>query len=246
MLPSWHCPTCIKGILKLDKESFKVLFDNETAVHKDSDYFDYEFSSYVFHGHLYCNHCQENVVFSGTCAIDQVYDDQGDGNPYAASNYVRVFSPRYFFPPLRLIQLPNNDEISDELKRLISKSFELYWCDTDACAARIRATIEILLNDLGIDKKDEKGKKIPLHNRILNITDQVSSDTKSMLSAVKWMGNAGAHELDGIDHEQVLDSFEMLEHCLKEIYPSKDDLPLLLKLANKINEAKRPVSRDEI
>lgn len=239
-LPSWHCPTCIKGILKLDKESLRVLFDNETAVHKDGDYFDYEFSSYVFHGHLYCNHCKENVVFSGACAIDQVYDDQGDGDPYTASKYVRMFSPRYFFPPLRLIQLPNNDEISDELKRLISKSFELYWCDADACAARIRATIELLLDGLGIQKNYTNGRKMHLHKRITKISNEVSPEVKEFFEAIKWMGNAGAHELDGIYHEQVLDAFEMLEHCLKEIYPSKDNLPLLLKLAKKINETTRP------
>lgn len=246
MLPAWHCPTCIKGILKLDKESLKVLFDNETAVYKDWEYFDYEHSSYVFHGHLYCNYCQENVVFSGTCSIDQVYDVQGDGDPYTASKYVRMFSPRYFFPPLRLIQLPNSEKISDELKRLIGKAFELYWCDTDACATRIRAAIEILLDGLGVQKNYTNGDKMPLQKRITKISNDVSPEVKEFLEAIKWMGNAGAHGLDCIYREQVLDAFEMLEHCLKEIFPPSNDLPSMLELARKINEAKRPVTRDEI
>jgi hypothetical protein len=57
-----------------------------------------------------------------------------------------------------------------------------------------------------------------------------------MLIAVKWLGNAGSHDGQEPQHEHVRLMYDMLEHCLAQIY---DDKTKKLKaLAKQVNKKK--------
>lgn len=239
-IPNWHCPRCLIGILKLKSDSFCFWDSSDTRNCRDQDFFSYEHVKYTFNGNLFCNHCSETIVFCGTGYVDEIYDRYSDGNPNTPSQYVNIFTPKYFFPPLHIIELPKNQSMSAEIEKIVNKAFEIYWCDADACSTRIRTTLELALERIDGKPLDKNGNPLKLHQRLEKINGKVSRNAEKLMMAIKWSGNAGAHEFDGITTEQVLDAFEMLEFCLKEIYPSEDNLNELLEIATEINEKNRP------
>jgi hypothetical protein len=197
----------------------------------------------VFTGVLNCNVCTETVIFSGDGGVEEDHELHGPDRFY------HYFTPRYFYPPLPIIQIPASEKVPEEVTRLLINSFELFWCDPDACANRIRATLEILLDDMLIVRKKnpQAGKELSLHDRIELIDSTEHPDLSAMMLAVKWLGNAGAHELQGINRGQVLDGYELLEYCLTQLYPTfVDNAPRLRILANAINDKKRPVLKSEL
>jgi hypothetical protein len=245
-IPDWPCPTCSKGILKLDQDSFKARADGVTLQYEGCEERDYEYNTYVFVGFLNCNYCREVVAFSGTGYIDQVYEDD---HPYSKSTYDKIFTPKYFFPALPIIQLPKSKDFPADLKELIRKAFELYWCDPDTCVNRIRTTVEVLLDLKGVLRKKNglTGSKFTFEQRVNQLDSPGLEHPKEMMKALGWMGNAGTHELDGIRHEQILDAFELLQYCLNAIYPEQiDQTPRLMRIAEATNEMKRPVLKSEL
>lgn len=230
----------------LSEKSFHYFETAATKREMNSDYFEAEWTQYVFTGVLSCNICEESVVFSGDGGVEQDYEHD---EQHSGSHFYRFFTPRYFYPPVPIIRIPASEKIPDDVTSLLTKSFELFWCDPDACANRIRATLEVLLDDMQIirKKKPSATKELSLHDRIELINAPELDDVKQMMLAVKWLGNAGTHELEGIHRTQVLNGYELLEFCLDQLYPTfVDKAPRLRILANAINLAKRPVLKGEL
>ncbi len=59
-----------------------------------------------------------------------------------------------------------------------------------------------------------------------------------MLLAIKWLGNAGSHGHGKITIDDVMDSYELTEHILAEIFEPK--IKKLKAIAKKINRKKGP------
>jgi len=98
---------------------------------------------------------------------------------------------------------------------------------------------------MGIPRKlnPDAKKELHLHLRIGLIEAPDGSELceiKQMIEALKWQGNAGSHELQGISHKQLLQSYEMIEFCLQSLYPVVDQRRArLLGLAKEINAKNR-------
>jgi hypothetical protein len=232
-IPHWPCPTCAKGTLRLDKTDFHEAYDAATQETKDEDFFEAEWTRFVFHGLLRCGNCPEKVAFCGNGKIEEEYDVSSD----RGWKYFRRFSPKYFSPSFRLIELENLEVIPENVLISLNNACELYWGDLDACANRIRTTVEYILDDL----KVSRGNLDSLHSRIKKLDSLKFPEVKTILEAVKWIGNAGSHELGKLERKSVLDGFRMLEHCLAVLYPKPpvDSAPILA-LAKAINIAKGP------
>ena len=94
--------------------------------------------------------------------MDQRYDEQG------SAEYFEYFNIHSFYPAPFLCYVAQ--EISNEVERLLKKSFSLYWVDVSAAANALRASLEVLLDSLKIprDQKNANGGtvRMPLHRRI--------------------------------------------------------------------------------
>ena len=64
---------------------------------------------------------------------------------------------------------------------------------------------------------------------------------KELILAIKWLGNAGSHANGKITIDHVMDSYDMFEHVLGQIYVPKTKK--LQALARKVNKQKCPVNK---
>jgi hypothetical protein len=46
-----------------------------------------------------------------------------------------------------------------------------------------------------------------------------------MIYAIKWLGNAGSHDGDAVSMDDVMDSYELLEHILEELCKRAAEAP---------------------
>lgn len=70
---------------------------------------------------------------------------------------------------------------------------------------------------------------------------QKYEEYKEFFFAVKWIGNAGSHAEKDVSADDVMDSLEMMELLLSEIYDKKS--VTIKNLAKKVNKSKGPKKR---
>jgi len=205
------------------------------------DWCDPDQVEFIFMCMLECKNCEETVVVTGTGRVWETHDEN------VSNQYYETFMPSFFQPPLNIISLPCDDKLPELVRASLEKSFPLFWYDFDACASRIRATLELLLDDIGIPRKlDEKVfRELSLHDRIETIPAEPGSEqeeVKHMIMALKWMGNAGTHELEGVQRKQVIHAYKMIEICLARLYPTIDpEIKKMVTIAREIiAEKKKP------
>lgn len=245
--PKWTCPHCCSGTLKIIDVDKNVQFRMEESCKHGwhEDQIDYEACEYQVHGFLTCSHCKGEVTFVGLGTVEQ---ENSDGDGGYSGEYVSVYIPRYFYPAIPLIKLPESDVLPDKVAVLIHKAFELYWCDLSSCVSRLRSAVEHILDQQEIPRftSPENGgtsKRLDLHARIRKFGDSGKHpDVPPLLEAVKWTGNAGTHELDTLTKGDALLTFEMVERVLEIIYPPSNQYELLLA-AQAINRNKRPLGQ---
>ena len=77
-----------------------------------------------------------------------------------------------------------------------------------------------------------------MHDRI-DLLPDLYQDLKELLTAVKWLGNAGSHEGSIVVRRDVCDAYDLLEYVLTEIYEGK--ARKLKEIAVAINKQKGPL-----
>jgi hypothetical protein len=219
---SWACPACKGGILVLDKESIqdgptaKTTSDRSES-DRIGDNWDYGNYEGRFCCLLKCNHagCQQTVAVAGLSR----YLDRQVG-PQECEYELTLF-PGFYSPAPELFRLPPN--CPEQIVQQVRAAFSLYWCDLGSCLNHLRAAVELLLDEMEIErflKKDGRETRISLHARIdiLRSRHPKLSSMCDQLTAVKWLGNVGSHVDDGgeITHDTVFDAFDILEYVLRE------------------------------
>ncbi len=237
-MPLWPCPTCGIGQLQIQRPFIHELSSKSK---KDEDYLrtypEDEVSHYVVI--LICNNsnCRESVSSCGLRGNIKTIGDYGFYDGHTTSS----ITPIFFYPSLQIITLSNNWPIN--IRRQIEKSFSHFFNDGSACANSIRTSIEMLMDELKINKtttnKNKQRKPLKLHDRIV-IFGKQHSEINPYIMAAKWIGNTGSHSDTSLNREKLLDGYDFLEHCLYELYDKKPKLKDLSKKANVINKRKKP------
>lgn len=234
----WQCPTCGKGLLRIKKETF---FSDELAHSKKSynhEAWEPEWMEHIYSCLMQCSNdnCQEVVASTGTGFVDwDIVEIKQGETEQVYSNYYR---PSYFQPHLKIIPIP--DDTPEEVIDSLNDSFKLFFCSPSAAANHVRASVEAMLTDLKVKRYDVSGSKrrpINLHRRI-DLLPTKYNELKELLIAVKWLGNAGSHSGDELTIDDVMDTYEIMEHVLDEIYGKK--LTKIKSIAKKVNKAKGP------
>jgi hypothetical protein len=238
--PDWVCPTCKKGVLRIKKDTF---FKEEDSLSRDHSHeaWDPDWITYVYSCLLVCTNdqCKEIVSNVGVGSVVHHIYEGCRGEPMEA--YTDFFRPKFFEPPLALINIP--DKCPESVSGPLAESFRLFFSVPSAASNNVRIAIEELLTDLKVRKTTlVRGKRrlITLHQRI-DLLPTKHANLKDLILAIKWLGNAGSHGNSGNDAitmDDVMDSYELTEHILHEIYAPKTKK--LAALAKKVNKKKGP------
>lgn len=177
------------------------------------------------------------VASCGTGRVDvSEYEDPEHGY---AQTIEDLFSPSFFHPPLRLLDIPA--DCPSEASKHLQESFALFFADPGASLNCARAAIESVLTDLGIKRfvvVKKTRRPISLHQRISMLPPKLSH-LAEMLTAVKWLGNTGSHADSEVSRDDVVVAYNLIEHVLAELYEKKTKK--LAAIAKKVNKKKGPV-----
>ncbi|OLF35426.1 hypothetical protein BTW00_08975 [Psychrobacter sp. C 20.9] len=225
-VPDYLCPRCNKGLLRLNKDTLKSVETVDSKIYQRNEYSEFQDVQITFNCMFKCinDKCGEIVACTGHAGVDIDYDDFSQPN-----EYYTYYKPLFFYPNLKLITIP--EDTPDNIKKLLNKSFELFFTSPSAAANLVRVSIEEILTNQGVEKINN------LHRRIEKLPKKHES-LKTKFFALKWLGNAGSHSGDSITDDDAMDAYELVEDLLLKIYSSKDDE--LNMLANKINTLKGP------
>jgi len=237
---NWACPTCQSGVLRINGDTFHKYEIHNSRDHSH-DGWDPDWISLTFSCMLTCTnpHCKETVSCAGVGTVDQDYvtDENGEVEP----EYRDSFTPRYFEPHLRLIEIPEG--CPESVSALLNESFKLFFCSPSAASNNVRMAIEELLTELKVRRFNLVAKQrrfISLHQRIELLPSQYAQ-LKDLILAIKWLGNAGSHANGKISMDDVMDSYDMFEHVLEQIYMPKTKK--LRALAKQVNKNKGPAKK---
>lgn len=236
--PDWLCPLCKKGLLRFVDGKFHAEERKNSKDAHSHEAWDPDWIEYVYSGLLRCGNasCGEFVTNSGTGGVDIDIVIGDDGEP--EQTWGDFFRPKYFEPPLRLIDLP--DECPASVSDPLQESFRLFFSSPAAASNNVRIALEALLTELGVKRFNTKnGKRIflSLHSRI-SLLPAKHSELGELLLAIKWLGNAGSHADSAVTIDDVMDAYELIDHVLQELYAQK--AKKAKALAKKINKKKGP------
>ena len=238
-VPKWQCPTCRAGHLVLVPNSLQHRETPTSKREHDHDAWEPYWIKYVFSCLLECANadCREVISSCGTGSVDVFeHDDEEQGWVQETDD---LFTPKYFDPPLILMDVPTRCP-TEACTHLID-SFSLFFADPGASLNCARAAVEAVLTQLRVKRftvVKGKRKSISLHHRIQLLPPKYKEQSELLL-AVKWLGNAGSH--DGVQPSQgdVRVAYDLLEHVLSEIYEKKANK--LKAIAKKVNKKKGPI-----
>lgn len=213
--PSWQCPRCRKGVLRLETDTLKFAETAQSPFTPDGENSGPECYEARFVCMFYCSDrsCQDPSSVVGTVYLNQIsFDERGEGP------WEKVFTPTYFEPPPQPIVLPEvlPPKVADELW----KAFALYWNSSPACATSVRRAIEFLLDhERVLQDEDGSGSRANLHTRLEQYAKS-KPEIADQLTTLKLVGNAGAHS-SNVAHEDLLKAFEILERVLEELFDQR-------------------------
>lgn len=229
-LPNWRCPACLEGHFSVKTEDLVIEETGPSKAAHDHDAWEPDWIENRFIGLLSCSNanCGELAAVCGSSSVNYY---QVDWDEYVDE---KTFNVAAISPAPIPIDVPTN--APEAVVGAIDKASSLIWMNSEAAANQIRQAVEAMMDDAGIDKLDSKEKPIFLHKRIVEFSKS-DPDNGKVLLATKWLGNSGSH-IGGIDRDDVLDAFEMLEFVLENRYDTKKKE--LLAKVDAVNAAKGP------
>ncbi len=237
VFPAWPCPNCQQPALERDLRKEWLIYETaESAEAHDHDEWDPSWITERAAGALVCKRCKDPVIMSAIVANEQAEDTDIGQRMFAQG-----FKPTYFEPALPMIEIP--PAVADDVRQALTRAFALYWSDPSSSGHCIRTAVELMLDQQSIargrnDSKRGERLRRTLHDR-LELFAKRRPELKETLMAVKWLGNAGTHDI--LTHEDVLDTFELLEHTLDEVYNQRSRR--IQRTAKAINRAKGPLKK---
>jgi len=212
-LPRLPCPRCAKGKLA-GKGEPRLLEPVHINLEIERQGLQGELSEGNFIAFMVCNNgfCGEVATVAGDYRSEEhaQWDEHSEQEERYTTTAYRIFS---FRPAPPIINIPKN--LNSDAKRHLKKAFELFWNDYASCANRLRIVVEYLLDQFQIERQGADGGYRSLSGRLKQMKD-VKPEQEHLLSALRWLGNAGSH--DGVvDFKDLISCFEMLEHVMIEL-----------------------------
>ncbi|ELY5787857.1 DUF4145 domain-containing protein [Cronobacter sakazakii] len=223
----WPCPACGQLTLQIIEKSISEAETSETREVKDELWFEPDMYSGVFCCMARCSRsqCREVVCCSGISRYASDWDYE------KGMEYWQVLKPLNFVPALNPFII--NDNCPEEISEPLTASFSVYLAQPGSAANLIRITVERLLTAIGVPERNDKGKRIVLHERLEKHLPNNYSDYAGPLMAIKFLGNAGSHTFDEVKVSDIEDAFEIMEYVVNDIFSKrKESIEVLTKRLN--------------
>lgn len=236
--PSWPCPACQNGNLRLIPDTMKqVASRKERLDQSDPEHYHAEtLNRFVALMKCDARHCGETATLAGNYYSHWVNDGSEEGHTDISYEVLSLIpSPL----PFKIAK-----KVPKAIEDVIREAATLFWIDPKAAANRSREAIEAILTDLGIPTLTAKEKPMHLGKRIdlfAEIEDGKWAEQADIIEAAKWIGNEGTHAT--IDREMALDAFDMLETVIDDIYVRSRHA--LMDKVKATNEKHRPPSKKQ-
>ncbi len=137
--------------------------------------------------------------------------------------------PTHFQPELHLFRLP--EKLGDETCRLLRLSFNHFWYDLDACANKIRQSLELIVKEKGAQGNN-------LEKRIDSLKEKIGVKLTDSLTSLRWIGNEGSHPEKPFTKDQILLTYSILVEVLNSLFPEPDAEENLDEMVQLINQNK--------
>ena len=226
---SWPCANCGGKVALRDG----TLLQSEAAMSLEAHSHDAWEPSWIagrFTALLHCGDCKDPAVVSGVFVGDEFYGEE-------EIEIFNRYEPKFISPPPALIDIiPQTPEAVEEE---LEQAFALFWTDAEACANRLRSTLERILDDQRIQKvpsRENRRVRLSLHSR-LELLHAKKPDVSELLMAAKWIGNAGSHGA-ALARDDLFDGFDLIEQALVMLY--SDTAITTKRLARGINKRRKP------
>lgn len=233
MQVEWPCPECGQKTLQIITESFVLNDTLDTSRNSSEIWFEPEMHVSIFSCMARCtrNQCGEVVACTGKSGWEQQGWDQETLN----DEYYQWFKPKTFFPALHPFEL--SEKCPEEITEPLQASFSIFLMQPGAAANLIRVSVERMLTAMGIAERNDKGKRIILHNR-LGMLPALYESFSEHLMAIKFLGNAGSHTYDDVNTKDIEDAFEIMEYVVNDLFSGrKESVDVLTKrLSDKFKE----------
>ncbi|HCR1067269.1 DUF4145 domain-containing protein [Klebsiella pasteurii] len=217
-IPDWCCPACGRPTLELIPDSFHAKRTSYAQHQYEADEgFCPEDDEDVFSCLLMCSqrNCLQPVSVSGDGYHDREYENSYNGE----FNYIAIYRPRYFYPPLSLFTPCESypEQIKSQLKEISSH----LPGHRQAAINALRTTLESVLDHFGIPR-EQQSRYLSLDKRISLIPEPYRY-IEAGFRAMKWLGNTGSHNLKEISDEDIEGACVMLDDFLLQIFRQPTD-----------------------
>ena len=149
-IPKWPCPKCSVGHLALAPKSLVHKETPESQREHEYEEWAPDWVRYVFSCIFECKNadCKELVASCGEGRVDFFEHEDEEYGLVQSSDC--LFIPKYFNPPLILMDIPT--ECPREAAVHLMGSFALFFADPGAALNCTRAAVEAVLTNLGINR----------------------------------------------------------------------------------------------
>ncbi|WP_446029131.1 DUF4145 domain-containing protein [Lelliottia amnigena] len=223
----WPCPACGQMTLQILKESFVRKSTRSTRLNQAEDWYEPEHDVSVFSCMASCTRkqCQEVVACSGTSTVELDWDEQHSRDVY---HYVN--KPASFIPALHPFTIA--EKCPEEIAEALEAAFSVFLVQPGAAANLIRISVEAMMTAMGVADRNDKDKRIFLHQRLENLPP-IYVAYKEPLMAIKFLGNAGSHSFDGVKVSDIEDAFEIMEYVVNDLFSGrKESVEVLTRRLN--------------
>jgi Domain of unknown function (DUF4145) len=242
-LPPWPCPLDCNGTLAAVGEPLLMEETKRSQSLRDDDDWDPTWIEELHVQRLACSTCATIAVLVSLARPEETESIEPDG--YPSYTYTRRLRPVSLTPMPQLIPIPR--ECPGPVTEVLSEAFSLLWISPPAALARMRAAIELMMDERKIPRKARNMKKdgtwgkyydLNLHKRILRFAQRFPESGEFLLAA-KWLGNEGAHA--SASFPDVLTAADLIDEVLGDLYGKRREQ--LRKQASQINKKRGSIQQ---
>ena len=211
------CPVCQEGHLRFANPSETQNAESLHAQDNEAWEADWIFGTFVATAECENNKCQQIVQALGNYRVDTAMTPRGYNEQYSVYYTITTLSP-----PLVLMRLP--ESTPEEVRKGVERASAVLFLDPGLAGTALRAAVERFLTTEGISAKRSSGGFKNLDERIRD-WKQASPNragVADLLLAVKWIGNAGSHEVSDVSVKEVLDGVEILDEAFHRLFVGPD------------------------
>jgi hypothetical protein len=233
--PRPHCPVCDRGYIQFEQPRLV----ESPASGRDHVAFEPEWIRGTFDVRGECDNpdCKQSVHGAGKYNVAYARASAAD-DPWSElqEQYAAYFSVAYMYPPLRLMPIPAS--APEALRDGVIRAAQVLFADPGLAANALRAVVERFLTSEGFPPVSTSGRFLNLQRRLAawRLADPARVPIADLISAVRWIGNAGSHEESDLTANELVTGASLLDEAFHRIYTGPD----LDSQAQSINRAKGP------